>query len=1464
VANRVVIVSKTKKSTAEPEWRQETDLLLERLIKLDAAGGAGFEGLMRDMLVELTGMSFNLAKSGPQGGSDVRSEPSNFFNIGLEAKKYRKGTSLPVDQLKAKIIEASRANQPIDLWILAASRPISVTDREALSELANQEGIKVLVLDWTDTGATPPVFALALASSPIALKTHLGKDLDLRKAVTKLAKLPDFEAHVAQLREDLSAADTGYIAASRAVKKWLSESQTKSRTALARLKGHHDLKNADTKLVERSGLVEGLDSWWSSTSPTHVLLGDEGTGKSWAALSWWNKLADKQDEPLAIYLSAKDVGNNDPIQHIANCLTQYTGLRTTEFWLRRLALWGKSNKTLPILLILDGLNQNFSKQDWAGFLQPLLADESDGRFRVLMTCWPDWWSSIGRLAHLEPAPTSQNVENFNDLELDVLLTQHDLKRTDFAPALINMIRVPRLFDLAIKHRVELAGSGDVTAERLAYEDWKHRLRLGTARADWSDIEFRDFMADLGAELGANLGAATLTTRELTERLGRESGAEKSDLKATIHDLVAGRWLQSTTAPHRYRVNQDMVPFVLGVALSSQMRSAEGIETANAKLADFIDPYRGQSLGVAIIRAAVTAALIDPSVGRDARKALLLRWLQEQNFQVVDFEAWWRLIGTDTELFCSLVEEQWLHQRGSFSEDEVFIKGFANAYEHEAVAPKICDAITRWLGLVWPDPDEGQFIGKIDPNADRSKENRAKVLVSLNDWAQQTDISDWPKIQLFAEGNVSWLSHRVFGILSFLPRAPLQDAYEAWSISRSILARARHFDELAWVLRLNNEDAIAAREMILNIVERLQSRTKQETSRVAQWLLEALGDKSSLDHAASIEASLTDDQGTVPIALNHSALSSCLDPNYSNELGPLKIPNGADLWPFSMSQGKDGLTFKEVKAPLCRSDPQKLKSIFSQSVASASERTDEQLMGLSKHIKEFVLVLSDDERMTLAKELRNRASKNGLDAGLAKEWLRTAGLLELWSKNALEQFEILKGTKFEAATLEGMLEALSVATDEEIKSIARLLPEAVDEEAQNVVLYFLLEANAAEAAKNWPALETLVLNDNEVIRHRAMRVAAIGQSEAALRAFIASEWTAKEDHSRDEKAYGSLALSYASDLFDDPSLLDRADPEIWGWRLQHGEDKEAGLDKFHAFLRDRVSGEDTRKTRSFPRNAWLHEDAVRALLAGRETEFFEWFTPWLDDHLELPWTALHETFPFLDLARVLIEKGHLDGKRLWEKLLDAEKTGIHKSSDLHFFPLFSADLSKDSPFQDLVSDSLITDAKIRDFVWFAFKANRQEWLANLIRDDVVAESTYRQARGWKLLGYADAEDLFCDLWEELDAHRPNQGWLRDVASRAEEEFNHNVWARQWYELHIASTDAITAYTTFHLMAGCVDGRARLWMKNVPMNSAPLGQIMRSHWILNSETLNNDIKDRKKNEKEQLFGITTMRQTQAPWF
>src|SRR4051794_30509699 len=94
------------------------------LVTLHASGPDGFEGLIRDAYREVTGISLRLQKPGPQGGADVVSDGSALeISIGIEAKRYRETTSLPLDELKNKLIDAAtRISNPLELWVLVASR----------------------------------------------------------------------------------------------------------------------------------------------------------------------------------------------------------------------------------------------------------------------------------------------------------------------------------------------------------------------------------------------------------------------------------------------------------------------------------------------------------------------------------------------------------------------------------------------------------------------------------------------------------------------------------------------------------------------------------------------------------------------------------------------------------------------------------------------------------------------------------------------------------------------------------------------------------------------------------------------------------------------------------------------------------------------------------------------------------------------------------------------------------------------------------------------------------------------------------------------------------------------------------------------------------------------------------------------------------------------------------------------
>ena len=408
---------------------QAQTLLGERLYELEPTGELGFEGLLASALSELTGQSFYVAKSGHQEGSDVRSTPCNLFRIGLEAKRYKPPNKLDIDDLLHKITDASTARRPVDLWVLAATRPINVSDRERLDSHGEQCGIGVAVLDWPKNLARLCDLAVICASAAKTCETILEPTAELNAALELIREDTEFEQAHSRLLGQFTQADTGYANARLASERWMVEAQTSLANAKSRLGGHHNLRESQYGVISRTTINARLDDWYAGSYGAAALLGDEGTGKSWAALDWHDRLkASEAGAPLTIFLSATAIDTSKDIKSaIAGALRAQTGIRSIEFWKRRLALWETGEGDgVRILILIDGLNENNQFVDWADWLQPLFEDRLGGMYRVIVSCWPNWWyGSLMRLVSLEPKPREIVVERFDNSELDSLLARHE-------------------------------------------------------------------------------------------------------------------------------------------------------------------------------------------------------------------------------------------------------------------------------------------------------------------------------------------------------------------------------------------------------------------------------------------------------------------------------------------------------------------------------------------------------------------------------------------------------------------------------------------------------------------------------------------------------------------------------------------------------------------------------------------------------------------------------------------------------------------------------------------------------------------------------------------------------------------------------------------------------------------------------------------------------------------------------
>ena len=197
--------------------------------------------------------------------------------------------------------------------------------------------------------------------------------------------------------------------------------------------GRHDLRSSEYGVVPRQAVSDELSLWLDDAEAgIAALVGDEGTGKSWAVLDCCGGVSAANGiAPIIVYIPARRLNGLDAKADIADALSRQVG-KEASFWRRRLSLWEKvGGNGLRILVVVDGLNQNFLFKDWADWFQPLLEEDVRSMYRLVVTCWPNWWrEELRGLASLEPTPVEIEVTAFDDGELDSMLVKMDLTRGD--------------------------------------------------------------------------------------------------------------------------------------------------------------------------------------------------------------------------------------------------------------------------------------------------------------------------------------------------------------------------------------------------------------------------------------------------------------------------------------------------------------------------------------------------------------------------------------------------------------------------------------------------------------------------------------------------------------------------------------------------------------------------------------------------------------------------------------------------------------------------------------------------------------------------------------------------------------------------------------------------------------------------------------------------------------------------
>jgi hypothetical protein len=1337
--------------------------------------------------------------------------------------------------------------------------------------------------------------------APDVIRNYVDDRRDIGDCIKRVRDLSSFESQAQNLHQRLVNPELGYANARRRAASWLREAMADLASAKAHLGGYVDILLPSAQRVERRALNVALDQWWSAhRGRLLALLGAEGMGKTWEVLSWWLDRGGPGGNglPLTLFVPARDVGSNQPLSIVAEALLGCMGTRDVRFWERRADRWLRLAGTgdVPrILLVIDGLNENQSFSDWSRLFQRCQVDSCRNGVAVAITDRPDdWQDRLRQMIDLTPPSHSVEVPRFNDEEVDELLRLHSLAQRNFEPGLIDLLKIPRLCQLAIRLHRELEDSGDLTRERLVLEEWKDRIQRRSQTIRMDDAEFRRWLAEIGARLQHGLQEnreLMITRKELLDDLGRESGASPHVLYGAISEIVDGGWLEAT-APHRFRVRPNLAPFALGLALAEQLRLYAGPSVSpDALISEFIDPLRGQDIAVEILRCAVSVATCDSRVPRDTVRALGTAWLLAPNFPVEDFEAFWRLIPLAVEAFCDIAEHIWLRRLGGYLQDQVLIKGLANAYAFGPVRPILERRCSTWLGLYAPDPEAGGRRG-LDPDSDAAQQRRAKITGRRAEWdLVAPKFSSAPEIQCRDDGDVGWLSHRTIALLSHLPRRPFVGALRAWAVSRGIWGASLDRDDVAWLLRWNIHDAVEVSAVLVEEAHLLATLGQTAGRRAARLLLGALASPLAekeaeaqglapqspfISHPRADRVTVSEgviqwtpdasgqEEPDPPLRALGNLSDYAVDPSLTlpETMGTLLEESAtrtdvARLWPGVGVTESDHAVEAAVPA-LARWRPAALGALLRRVYERAPEREPQALSGLAFALPRSLIVLRGPQVRAIDIALARESVEESTRSHLLAVVLR--------GQTSDRQLETLLSQGQDLA-IQSVAPLLVEPTASDLAAIAGYLDpqESVDRLLR--VLQFLLSAGPRQLQSAYSAVARLLRHADTRVRGAVMHLAWLIEDEMLCREIVNLGWAHISTMGREEAIYGSVILCRQATKETAGDISQRIDPQALGY-LQETADTNVVRESFATYLRtqvqDLVSG---RGPVSFP--AFWADDlpetqtAADRVVQERRREVLEWLAPLRQGAGYVPVT---EEFPIITLCRSLLKADPESGGALWSSLIKMSDAGGIRFQIPGFETMpFAVD---DGPIVAVLREEILrrvrTDKDLSAVALTASEHGSEPWLIQRIEQAVRGTEAGEIAQALTLAAFLDSSPRADSLWSELDSAAPASGWLLQVYRHAREAYDRDTWARHWFAAFLNDRDADTAHGHYCLFLACLDCRALGWGPALAGEARErLPAEMRAHNRLCWPEVRRRVETIDRDRERTLYHTSISSRLQKPW-
>jgi hypothetical protein len=1164
--------------------RKALDIVADFLSGLSHTGRVGFEGLTAALLEAATNQKFRLSGSGSQSGQDARSEPGNTNLIKVEAKHYGK-SSLDLRELHAELLQATASSNELDLWVLVASCPVTDQHTAALELAAQKLDVESLVLDLGTSGL--PRLAVLMAAFPEVVRnwaaTHSYEQTDLDAALSEVASDTQFEAEKRQLISKLSGTLLGYEDARQRAAQRFREVVQDQGSAVSVFNQRIAVQSRESRRIRRIEVEDGLDAWWKSWSIAFahgVLLGEEGTGKSWAAVGWVADSIERDALPIILPFSgsAEAIGPDETLEVLLpKLLAKWTGKGTVESWNRRWKRWlDAPQQEGPLVLILaDGLSER-PAISWPSFFRTLEDTKWRTRVAVLATDRPAHWEQRCAKAGLDHFQ-SIKVDGYTDEQLRLAVDGSGIDIRTIPSELQELIRKPRYCDLVCRHYAEMQANSDFTVERLVLLDIRHRTE--SKRGPLTEDAFVEIIKNLAKKYRENPEFSLSAL---------QSVVPTSDPDRRIYEeIVSGGFVvRAPGLDPKLTVERTRLIFGLGMLLGDELRSGalQGkthTELEN-ELTSWFEPHPEMDLKVQICGSALFHSLLEDSYPSEARRELLRYWLTLRNWDDRVQSAFVDYVVRCPEDFIAVAVECWSSKRDLGAAQEFLTSAFLKHRDNARVQPLLAEAVRSWMGFVHP---AGSHLRSDSP--ERVEKNRKEIenrvghplsLGPLKICGETlTVVDDHGLMRLIRFG---------FLIVSAGDRKPFLRSFVSWAIGSAVMGAPTDGPLADWVVRMSEEpieellsaekdglldrnDAIArsaAYTLLWRIDPARAERLRKEEPEYQTELWRLMTKQHAADPCRSLlpwadnECFPCMERSDVhPVVALQKLGKRICEPNFAVptalvertaavlRFDPAKFR--ASLW-----SGEEDHLYKDcIPLVACRAR-RELASFVRRVVGTVSRREFERLYPVALWLPEISPLLHRDEveiLLRVSEKLQQQASvetdaTRRHDLWIAETFLLLATAPHLSPRELLERF--LRRPK-DARELSDFEPWFAVLAREEVQQVFSILHSSTDELTLKRVLWFLAGSSCELSETDRNRLISLSQAADPVVRGLALRFICWSEDEVLGRLVVDLGHSFREELDQIDNLWGARVLVGYSRHVPFDSVCERLNAAVAGYALR---------------------------------------------------------------------------------------------------------------------------------------------------------------------------------------------------------------------------------------------------------------------------------------------------------------------------